>query len=107
MLGNVLRSGTDPRRMDRSGLRGIRLRPSGRAAGERSPSGRQRGEHSMARVLVVDDERNYLLALDAFLSGQGHEVVTTTSALEGFKRVEDETLGCGIVDLQMPGMPEC
>ncbi|MCA9773593.1 MAG: sigma-54-dependent Fis family transcriptional regulator, partial [Myxococcales bacterium] len=56
------------------------------------------------RVLVVDDEKNYLLALDALLSESGYTVVTTSNPLEAQKLVEDETFDCLISDLKMPRM---
>jgi len=58
----------------------------------------------MARVLVVDDEKNYVLALDALLAGAGHEVVGTTNPLEVEGLVDEDAFDCVITDLKMPRM---
>ena len=39
----------------------------------------------METILVVDDEKNYLLVLSAVLEEEGYEVLTTASGLEALE----------------------
>jgi two-component system NtrC family response regulator len=36
----------------------------------------------METVLIVDDEKNYLVVLDALLASEGYEIVTSTNGAD-------------------------
>ena len=57
-----------------------------------------------ARILLVDDRPENLLALEAILSGLGHELVTAQSGEEALKRLLTEDVAVILLDVQMPGM---
>lgn len=56
------------------------------------------------RVLVVDDEQNIRLTLNALLSRAGYSVTTAASGEEAVALFERESFDLMLVDLQMPGM---
>lgn len=60
----------------------------------------------MARenILIVDDEKNYLLILEDLLSEEGYTVFTTESAQSGLDIVSTHDLDVVITDMRMPGM---
>lgn len=58
----------------------------------------------MAKVLVVDDEKNYLFVLEDLLSDEGYEVLTASSASEAFEIIQRETIDTVLSDIKMPGM---
>ncbi|MGA3114889.1 MAG: sigma-54 dependent transcriptional regulator [Syntrophobacteraceae bacterium] len=58
----------------------------------------------MNTVLIVDDERNYLLVLEALLSEEGYQVITAEGALRGLECIEENELDVVITDMKMPGM---
>jgi len=58
----------------------------------------------MNTVLIVDDERNYLLVLEALLSEEGYQVITAEGALKGLECLEENELDVVITDMKMPGM---
>jgi two-component system NtrC family response regulator len=58
----------------------------------------------MNTVLIVDDERNYLLVLEELLSEEGYQVITAEGALRGLECLEDNDLDVVITDMKMPGM---
>lgn len=55
------------------------------------------------RILVVDDDREVLEAIDELLCLEGHEVATASSAEEGEARTHGEFFDLVITDLVMPG----
>jgi len=55
-------------------------------------------------VHLVDDDAAFLVALARFLRASRLMVQTFSSAAEFLARVSPETLGCVVIDLQMPGM---
>lgn len=57
-----------------------------------------------AKILLVDDRPENLLALEAILSGLGHELLTATSGEEALKRLLVEDVAVILLDVQMPGM---
>ncbi|WP_322820359.1 response regulator transcription factor [Chloroflexus sp.] len=56
------------------------------------------------RVLVVDDEQNIRLTLNALLSRAGYAVTTAANGEEAVALFEREPFDLMLVDLQMPGM---
>ncbi len=58
----------------------------------------------METILVVDDEKNYLLVLKELLGEEGYEVVIAQSASEALKIFQETELDLVITDMKMPGM---
>ena len=58
----------------------------------------------MENILIVDDEKNYLLILEDLLSEEGYQVVTAESAERGLEIVAEYDLDAVITDMKMPGM---
>jgi len=58
----------------------------------------------METILLVDDERNYLLVLKELLGEEGYEVVTAQSASEALNIFQETELDLVITDMKMPGM---
>jgi two-component system, NtrC family, response regulator len=58
----------------------------------------------MNTILIVDDERNYLLVLEALLSEEGYQVITAEGARRGLDLIEENDLDVVITDMKMPGM---
>lgn len=58
----------------------------------------------MEKILIVDDEKNYLIILEALLSDEGYEVITTDSPEEALRVVESQEIDLLITDMKMPRM---
>ena len=58
----------------------------------------------MARILVVDDEKNYLVVLAALLSAEGFEVTTAPNAARAAALIAEDEPDLVITDMRMPGM---
>ncbi len=58
----------------------------------------------MPAVLVVDDEKNYLVVLEDLLLDEGYEVHTASSAMEAVQIVESTPVDAILSDIKMPGM---
>jgi two-component system, NtrC family, response regulator len=58
----------------------------------------------METILIVDDEKNYLVVLEALLGNEGYEIVTTDNAREAVRSVRESDLDLVITDMKMPGM---
>ncbi|MGD0897348.1 MAG: sigma-54 dependent transcriptional regulator [Thermoguttaceae bacterium] len=58
----------------------------------------------MAKILVVDDERNVLRAFEELLSARGHEVVAVRGAEEAMTRLKDDDCDLVVLDICLPGM---
>ena len=59
---------------------------------------------SPAKILLVDDRPENLLALEAILQGLGHDLLKATSGEEALKRLLVEDVAVLLLDVQMPGM---
>ncbi|MBW2016182.1 MAG: sigma-54-dependent Fis family transcriptional regulator [Deltaproteobacteria bacterium] len=58
----------------------------------------------MDTILIVDDEKNYLVVLEALLGPEGYEIRTTDNAKEALGMIRDSDLDLVITDMKMPGM---
>jgi two-component system NtrC family response regulator len=58
----------------------------------------------METVLIVDDEKNYLVVLSAFLSEEGYETLTADSGQRALEIVETTDLDLVLTDMKMPTM---
>lgn len=58
----------------------------------------------METVLIVDDEKNYLVVLEALLGPEGYEVVTANNGRDALRLVREADLDLVISDIKMPGM---
>jgi len=56
------------------------------------------------KILLVDDEKDFLEVMAERLTARGMNVSTADSALEALRLVETETFDAIILDLQMPAM---
>jgi len=56
------------------------------------------------KVLLVDDEKDFIEALGERMANRGMNVSTTTSAKDAVKRVKEESYDAIVLDLQMPEM---
>jgi two-component system, OmpR family, response regulator VanR len=55
-------------------------------------------------ILVVEDERDIAVAIEAYLVNQGYKVFIGGDGVEGLEIVERETIHLAIVDVMMPRM---
>jgi two-component system, NtrC family, response regulator len=58
----------------------------------------------METILIVDDEKNYLVVLEALLDSEGYEIVTADNAVEALEHIRNPDLDLVITDIKMPGM---
>jgi two-component system NtrC family response regulator len=58
----------------------------------------------METILVVDDEKNYLVVLEALLGPEGYEMLTAENATDALKVVRESDIDLIITDMKMPGM---
>lgn len=58
----------------------------------------------METILIVDDEKNYLVVLEALLGPEGYETVTADNAEEGLRLIRESDLDLVITDMKMPKM---
>ncbi len=57
----------------------------------------------METILIVDDEKNYLVVLEALLGPEGYEILTAGSARDAIRLIQDSDLDLLITDMKMPG----
>jgi len=62
------------------------------------------GNRLMETILIVDDEKNYLVVLSSFLSGEGYEPITADNAQQALDIVESTDLDLVLTDMKMPSM---
>ena len=58
----------------------------------------------MAKILVIEDERNLRLLYKQDFERDGYEVITAGDAPEGIKLVEAEHPDLVVMDIRLPGM---
>ncbi|RLC26619.1 MAG: sigma-54-dependent Fis family transcriptional regulator [Deltaproteobacteria bacterium] len=58
----------------------------------------------METILIVDDEKNYRVVLEALLAPEGYEIITAGRAAEALRIIRDSDLDLVITDMKMPGM---
>lgn len=58
----------------------------------------------MQTLLIVDDEKNYLLVLEDLLSEAGYQVLTADSGIKGLELALSSDLDVLITDMKMPGL---
>lgn len=58
----------------------------------------------MDTILIVDDEKNYLVILEALLRPEGYEIITADNAVDALRLVRESDLDLIITDMKMPGM---
>ena len=56
----------------------------------------------METVLIVDDEKNYLIILEALLSLEGYEIITEDNAINALRLIKEENLDLIVTDMKMP-----
>ena len=58
----------------------------------------------METILIVDDEKNYLLILSAVLEEEGYEVLTASNGQDALEIQKTADLDLILTDMKMPGM---
>ncbi len=56
----------------------------------------------MAKILIIDDDRFWRLALKTMLDSQGHEVIEATTGLEGESALAASNIDLVFTDIFMP-----
>jgi len=56
------------------------------------------------RVMVVDDEKDFLYTMEYWLKSKGYQVVTAANGLEAIEVMKKEALDIIFLDLHMPVM---
>lgn len=57
----------------------------------------------METILIVDDEKNYLVILEALLAPEGYEIITENNAANALRLIRETDLDLVITDMRMPG----
>ena len=58
----------------------------------------------METILIVDDEKNYLVVLEALLTSEGYEVITVDKSIDALEHIGNPDLDLVITDMKMPGI---
>jgi two-component system NtrC family response regulator len=58
----------------------------------------------MDTILIVDDEKNYLVVLQALLSPEGYEIMTSDKAQDALRMIQESDVDLVLTDMKMPGM---
>lgn len=56
------------------------------------------------KILIVEDEKDIAIALEAYLTNQGYEVYIAGNGIEGLEVLEKDKIHLAIVDVMMPKM---
>jgi two-component system alkaline phosphatase synthesis response regulator PhoP len=56
----------------------------------------------MAYILIVDDDENVLVSLEAILSDEGHDVMMASDGFKGLELITRETFDLVVLDVVMP-----
>ncbi len=56
----------------------------------------------METILIVDDEKNYLVILEALLAPEGYEIITESNPQKAFNIIRENELDLIITDMKMP-----
>jgi PAS domain S-box-containing protein len=72
--------------------------------GGEEPAPMPERSEARARILVVDDQPNNLIAVEAVLSPLGQELVMVRSGEEALRHLLDEDFAVVLLDVMMPGM---
>jgi len=59
---------------------------------------------AIPKVLVVDDEEDYLNILNLLLSAEGFKVDTAADGKDGFEKLKSQQYDLAIIDINMPRM---
>ena len=59
---------------------------------------------SSYNILVVEDENDIAIAIEAYLNNQGYNVFIANNGIEGLEILKKETIHLAIVDVMMPKM---
>ena len=59
---------------------------------------------NMETILIVDDEKNYLVVLEALLGAEGYETITSPGAYNALELLRGSDIDLVITDVRMPGM---
>lgn len=58
----------------------------------------------MGKIMVVDDEKDVLLVVEAMLEDEGYDVISCTSGEECLQRIQGENPDLVLMDIMMPGL---
>jgi len=58
----------------------------------------------METILIVDDEKNYLVVLEALLTSEGYEVITVDKSIDALEHISNPDLDLVVTDMKMPGI---
>lgn len=59
---------------------------------------------SAIRVLVIDDEKDFLFTIGYWLKSKGHKVLTANNGVEGIEVIKKEQVDIIFLDMHMPVM---
>jgi two-component system NtrC family response regulator len=58
----------------------------------------------MDTILIIDDEKNYLVILETLLAPQGYEIITEGNPINALRLIKEMDLDLVITDMKMPKM---
>lgn len=58
----------------------------------------------MAKILVVDDDADFVALMTRWLTAAGHQVVTASDGVEGLEQVSQQQPDLITLDIEMPNM---
>jgi CheY-like chemotaxis protein len=61
-----------------------------------------KGRLTMAKILVVDDEKDALTAIEAVLSSEGHEIILAEDGVRALESVSTHPPDVIVCDIEMP-----